>query len=362
MPSRNLLLLAIVVVLQMTTALPFSASAQTQNRIPAIAPPAGLTIAVLDGMKNLPGGLTALPSPPIAPGNPQTQAKIDLGRMLFLDKGLSNDHSISCASCHDPTKAYSDGLATGVGINHNRLKRRTPSLLNSAYNPAQFWDGRAKSLEEQVLVPILAKGEMGMPVSETLLARLQQVPKYRRGFREAFKREVNLLDVQRSIAAFERTLVTPDSAFDRYAAGDKQALTDPQKRGLILFIGKAACSQCHSGPNFTDNKFHSLGFLPGQKEDPDVGRFAVSKSPADRGAFKTPSLRSVRLQSHFMHNGSFANLAEVIAFYDNGGGAGPKSNLLFKLHLTDAEKVDLLAFLNALASQVSEDFHSTNTK
>ena len=152
MPSRNLLLLAIVVVLQMTTALPFSASAQTQNRIPAIAPPAGLTIAVLDGMKNLPGGLTALPSPPVAPGNPQTQAKIDLGRMLFLDKGLSNDHSISCASCHDPTKAYSDGLATGVGINHNRLKRRTPSLLNSAYNSAQFWDGRAKSLEEQVLV------------------------------------------------------------------------------------------------------------------------------------------------------------------------------------------------------------------
>jgi hypothetical protein len=156
-----------------------------------------------------------------------------------------------------------------------------------------------------VLVPILGKGEMGMPVSETLLARLQQVPKYRSGFREAFKREVNLLDVQWSIAAFERTLVTPASAFDRYAAGDKQALTDPQKRGLILFIGKAACRQCHSGPNFTDNKFHSLGLLSGQKKDPDVGRFAISKSPADRGAFKTPSLRSVRLQSHFMHNGFF---------------------------------------------------------
>jgi cytochrome c peroxidase len=284
--------------------------------------------------------------------------------MLFLDKGLSNDHSISYASSHDPTKAYSDGLATRVGINHNRLKRRTPSLLNSAYNPAQFWDG-AKSLEEQVLVPILGKGEMGMPVSETLLARLQQVPKYRSGFREAFKREVNLLDVQRSIAAFERTLVTPASAFDRYAAGDKQALTDPQKRGLILFIGKAACRQCHSGPNFTDNKFHSLGLLSGQKKDPDVGRFAISKSPADRGAFKTPSLRSVRLQSHFMHNGSFANLAGVIAFYDNGGGAGLKSNLLFKLHLTDAEQVDLLAFLNALASsnigRFPLDQHEVNT-
>jgi cytochrome c peroxidase len=337
----------------MTTAL--SLSAQTQNPILAIAPPAGHTIAELDGMKNLPGGLTALSSPLIPHGNRQTQAKIDLGRMLFLDKDLSNDHSISCASCHDPAKAYSDGLATGVGINHNQLRRRTPSLLNSAYNSTQFWDGRAKSLEEQVLVPILGKGEMGMPVAETLLARLQQVPKYRRGFREAFKREVNLLDVQRSIAAFERTLVTPDSAFDRYAAGDKRALTDLQKRGLILFVGKAACSQRHSGPNFTDNKL-------GQKEDPDVGRFAISKSPADRGAFKTPSLRSVTLQSHFMHNGSVANLAEVIAFYDDGGGVGPKSNLLFKLHLTDAEQVDLLAFLNALASRVSEDFRSTNMK
>ena len=118
----------------------------------------------------------------------------------------------------------------------------------------------------------------------------------------------------------------------------------------------------YGGEDVNDNKFHSLGFLPGQKEDPDVGRFALSKSPADRGAFKTPSLRSVRLQSHFMHNGSFANLAEVIVFYDNGGGAGPKSNLLFKLHLTDAEQVDLLAFLNVLASQISEDFHSINMK
>jgi cytochrome c peroxidase len=173
---------------------------------------------------------------------------------------------------------------------------------------------------------------------------------------------VNLVDLSRAIAAFERTLVTTGSAFDRYAAGDKRALTEQQKRGLILFIGKAACSECHNGPNFTDNKFHSLGLLPGQKEDPDMGHFAVTKSPADRQAFKTPSLRSVTQQSHFMRNGSIANLAQVIAFYDDGGGTGPKSNLLFKLHLTDAEQADLLAFLNALAGHVPEDFRSTDMK
>jgi cytochrome c peroxidase len=162
-------------------------------------------------MTHLPGGLSALPAPPIPHGNPQTQAKIDLGRMLFLDKALSNDHSISCATCHDPAKAYSDGLAKGVGINGNHLDRRTPSLLNSAYNPFQFWDGRVKSLEDQALVPILGRSEMGMQAPQSLLDRLQQVPEYRRRFREVFQRQVNMADFQRAIAAFERTLVTPDS-------------------------------------------------------------------------------------------------------------------------------------------------------
>jgi cytochrome c peroxidase len=354
MPTGNISLLAIVLALGMKTE---TTTGQTQNPPPVDAPPPGLTIEVLDGMTHLPGGLSALPAPPIPHGNPQTQAKIDLGRMLFLDKALSNDHSISCATCHDPAKAYSDGLAKGVGINGNHLDRRTPSLLNSAYNPFQFWDGRVKSLEDQALVPILGRSEMGMQAPQSLLDRLQQVPEYRRRFREVFQRQVNMADFQRAIAAFERTLVTPDSAFDCYAAGDKRALTDQQKRGLILFIGKAACSECHNGPNFTDNKFHSLGLLPGQKEDLDVGRFAVSKSPADRHTFKTPSLRSATQQSHFMHDGSVASLVQVIDFYDNGGGAGPKSKLLFELHLTDAEQADLLAFLYALAGHVPEDVH-----
>ncbi len=351
MRAANLPLLAFILLIQLRLGCP----GQTQESAPAAVHPQGLTVKVLDGMARLPGGLAALPEPPIPPGNPQTESKVELGRKLFFDKRLSKDGSTSCASCHDPGKAYSDGRATAVGINQTVLSRRTPSLLNSAYNHVQFWDGRAKSLEEQALVPMLGKSEMGMPNPKALLIRVQGVPEYRRGFRGAFAREVNLQDIQRVIAAFERTLITPHSAFDRYADGDRKALTDQQKRGLILFIGKAACSQCHNGPNFTDDKFHSLGLLPGEHEDRDMGHFAVSKNPADRRTFKTPSLRSAAQQSHFMHNGSITSLPQVIAFYNDGGGQGPKSKLLFQLHLTDAEQQDLLAFLQALAGNVPGD-------
>jgi cytochrome c peroxidase len=350
MRAATLRLLVFVLLLDLTP----GCDGQTQIPAPAAVHPQGLTIEVLDDMPHLPGGLAALPAPPIPPGNPQTAGKVELGRELFFDKGLSKDGSTSCASCHDPTMAYSDGRATAIGINQTLLGRRTPSLLNSAYNQVQFWDGRAKSLEEQALIPMLGKSEMGMPNPKSLLIRVQGVPAYRRRFREVFAREVNLQDIQRSIAAFERTLITPHSDFDRYAGGDKKALTEQQKRGLILFIGKAACSQCHNGPNFTDNKFHSLGLLPGEQEDQDVGHFAVSKNPADRRTFKTPSLRSASQQSHFMHDGSFVSLPQVIAFYNNGGGQGPKSDLLFKLQLTDAEQLDLLVFLQALAGHVPE--------
>lgn len=358
MRAVNLWLLVFVFLVELTS----GCAGQTQESSPAAVHPRGLTIAVLDGMTHLPGGLAALPEPPISPGNPQSESKVELGRKLFFDKRLSKDGSTSCASCHDPGKAYSDGRATAVGINHAVISRRTPSLLNSAYNSVQFWDGRVKSLEEQALVPILAKSEMGMPSQRELLIRVQGVLEYRRRFREAFAREVNLRDIQRAIAAFERTLITPHSAFDRYADGDKQALTEQQKRGLILFIGKASCSQCHNGPNFTDDKFHSLGLLPGEHEDRDMGHFAVTKNPADRCAFKTPSLRSATQQSHFMHNGSFISLPQVIAFYNDGGGQGPKSNLLFQLHLTDAEQQDLLSFLEALAGPVQGDTSSAGEK
>ena len=214
---------------------------QSQNSPGSAASSSGLTLEVLDSMHPLPGGLASLPPPPVPPGNPQSPDKIELGRMLFFDQRLSNDKSISCATCHDPHKAYSDDRSKAVGINHTELTRRTPSLLNTAYNPLQFWDGRTSSLEDQVLVPMLGRHEMGMPDPQTLVNRLRADPEYRRGFREVFHRDITRRDIQFAIASFERTLVTPRSAFDRYADGDKHALSVQQKRGLILFIGKASC-------------------------------------------------------------------------------------------------------------------------
>jgi cytochrome c peroxidase len=322
-----------------------------------VTPPVGITVEMLDQMAQLPGRLGPLPEVRAPAGNPQTEAKIDLGSLLFHDKRLSRDQSISCATCHDPAKAFSDGRKTAVGIGQKALPRRTPSLLNGAYNSSQFWDGRARSLEDQASMPVFAAKEMGMDQT-SLLTRLRAVPDYRRKFRQVFGRDINFEDVKRSIAAFERTLVTPGSAFDRYMQGDKQALTGQQKRGLILFFGKAACSACHNGANFTDNKFHSLGLLPRERADADSGRYAVTHRPADRHAFKTPSLRNVTLQSPYMHNGAIATLPEVIDFYDQGGGAGPRSKLIFKLGLTPAEKQDLLAFLQALVGRMPKDPHS----
>jgi cytochrome c peroxidase len=357
---RGLLLLSVFLA-----ALERPASGQIQKAALAPGSPAGasvprptihrLTIDDLDHVARFPGGISALPAAPVPADNAETRAKISLGRALFFDKRLSYDSSISCATCHDPAKAFSDGRATSVGIHGMPLSRRAPSLLNAAYNSSQFWDGRVNSLEQQALVPILAVNEMGMPSREAVIARLQSIPGYTLRFRQAFGADISLHYAELALAAFERTLVTPDSPFDRYAKGDKEALTYPQKRGLLLFIGKAACSQCHNGTNFTDNKFHQLGLLPGERAGADPGRFIVSHLPSDRHAFKTPSLRNVVRQSHFMHDGSMTSLEQVIEFYEKGAGEGAKSKLLFKLKLTDAERQDLLAFLQALSGPMPEE-------
>ncbi len=310
-------------------------------------------ISVLDRMKALPGTLSALPEPPIPPDNPQTTSKIQLGKMLFFDTRLSRDYSLSCATCHTPDKAYSDGRPKAIGIGNKMLLRRSPSILNAAYNSAQFWDGRAASLEEQARAPIMEGSEMGMPDEKTVISRLQDVPEYRQRFQEVFGGTISLANVTKAIAAFERTLVTPDSPFDRYARGDKQALTDQQKRGLILFFGKASCTQCHNGENFTDNKFYSLGSR-GQDSNRDVGRFAITNSPADLDAFKTPSLRNVATRAPYMHDGSMSTLKEVLEWYDRGGGNDPKSSLLHPLGLSNDEKQDLLAFLESLTGKTPD--------
>ncbi|HLJ85338.1 MAG TPA: cytochrome c peroxidase [Candidatus Angelobacter sp.] len=313
--------------------------------------PPGITPEMLDSLKALPGGLAALPAVPIPDQNPQNAAKIELGRKLFFDTRLSLDRKSSCATCHQPEKAFTDALPRSRGFQGAILDRNSPTILNAAFNTAQFWDGRAKTLDEQCKGPITSATEMNMMDDEHVSERLSKVPGYRADFKAVFGALPSLDNISQAIAAFERTLVTPGSKFDRYAQGDKGALNVQEKRGLILFFGKAACSECHKGSNFTDNQFYSLGPLPAGSKD--LGRFAISQKPEEMGAFKTPSLRNVALTAPYMHDGSLATLEEVVDFYDRGAGEAPnKSKLIYKLNLTPAEKADLIAFLKSLTGDI----------
>jgi len=312
----------------------------------------GITIEMLDQMSRLPGGLGPLPPVSIPLDNPQSVGKIELGRKLFFDRRLSLDRMQSCASCHDPRKGFSDGRSRSVGRGGKRLARHSPSVLNAAYNSRQFWDGRAASLEDQAEGPMLAASEMGMGSARRLVARLQGIPEYIRQFQAVFGGRPTLQNATRGIAAFERTLVTPDSPFDAYARGDKRALSDSEKRGLILFIGKASCVQCHKGPGFMDDRFHRLGVRKNAMGARDLGRFAVTGRKEDRRAFKTPTLLNVSLTAPYTHDGTFKTLEQVIDFYDRGGDKDvEKSPLIFELGLSTGEKADLLAFLLSLTGR-----------
>ena len=322
--------------------------AQAAPTPPTVDDQPGITIEMLDAMTRLPGNLGPLPPVPVPLDNPQNEDKIQLGRMLFFDKRLSLDRAQSCASCHDPRKAFGDGRPRALGLHGKELARRSPTVLNAAYNPLQFWDGRASSLEQQAEGPLLSGAEMSMLTERRLVERLQEVPEYQERFREVFGGVPTLKNVAKAIAAFERTLVTPNGRFDLYLRGDKGSLSDGEKRGLILFIGKAACSQCHNGPNLTDNRFHRLG-LPAGRGPRDVGRLGITGNEQDRGAFKTPTLRNTALMAPYMHDGGFKTLADVIDFYDRGGDrVARKSPLIVRLDLTTQEKADLIAFLGSL--------------
>jgi cytochrome c peroxidase len=332
-----------------TSVQPFVGPVGSCNSPPA--EPVGITIELLDQMARLPGGLGPLPPVPVSADNPQDRAKIELGRKLFFDVRLSRDRIQSCASCHDPGKGFSDGRPRAVGFGGRELARRSPSVLNAAYNLRLFWDGRASTLEQQAEGPLLAAAEMNMS-ADLLGARLQAIPEYDRWFQAVFGESPTLKNTVRAIAAFERTLITPHGPFDAYARGNKDALSISEKRGLILFIGKAACVQCHNGPTFTDSRFHRLG-MPRRAPGPeDVGRYAVSGHDQDRGAFRTPTLRNVSLRAPYMHDGAFTTLEEVVDFYDRGGDVDPqKSPLIFELGLSKPEKADLIAFLRSLTGQ-----------
>ncbi|MEO5657611.1 MAG: cytochrome c peroxidase [Nitrospiria bacterium] len=308
---------------------------------------------LFDTLPDPPFHLYPLLAPPIPSDNPQTPQKIALGRMLFFDPRLSKDHTLSCATCHRPEAGFSNGQRVGTGVGGRLGARNVPSLWNVAYRTHLFWDGRADSLEQQALEPIQNPLEMASDLAE-VVRTLREVPGYVEAFRDVFGTTVTADGIARSLAAFERTMLSNGSAWDRFMAGDDSALSASAQRGVRIFDEKAKCVTCHNGPNFTDNQFHALG-LPtrGGSAEQDPGRYAVTRNDDDRETFRTPSLRNVAETAPYMHNGMFATLEDTLEFYVKAEGRpAHRHPLITPLDLlTDQEKKDLLEFLRALSGE-----------
>jgi len=288
-----------------------------------------------------------LPPAPVPPDNPQTDAKVRLGAQLYFDTRLSADHTISCATCHDPKTGWANHHPTDTGIRGQVGGRNSGTILNAAHMRVQLWDGRAATLEEQALGPIHNPIEMGETL-ENVVRKLDAIPGYKAQFNTVFGTDVNADGIARAIAAFERTVVSGPSPYDRWLAGEKSAMTPAAVRGMNLFNGKGHCSPCHSGPAFSDQGYHNIGVAM-DKPKPDLGREAVTKDARDRGRFKTPGLRNCALTAPYLHDGSEKTLADVVEYYDRGGTANPDLDpLMLPLRLTRREKADLVAFLEAL--------------
>lgn len=300
-----------------------------------------LTVQAEEPVIKVPAGLPPIEFPE---DNPPTAEKIALGKQLFFDKRLSRDNTISCASCHAPDKGYSNADQFATGFKGQKGGRNSPTVINAAYNKFHFWDGRAGSLEEQALGPIANPIEMNLTLKEAV-DRINAIPGYKKQFQKVFGSDATEENIAKAIATYERTVLCGDAPYDRFKAGDKKALSEPAQRGMKLFFGKAVCSACHSGPNFTDNAFHNIGVGMDAKE-PDVGRKAISKLGGDQGSFKTPSLRDIARSGPYMHDGSMQTLKEVVDHYNKGGI--PNEFLdeeIYKLNLTPQEVDDLVTFM-----------------
>lgn len=288
---------------------------------------------------------------PIPSSNLNYTGKIELGKQLYFDGRLSKNNAISCAFCHNPGTGFADPRQTSIGVGGGVGGRQSPTVYNTGLNHVQFWDGRARSLEEQAIGPIHNPVEMA-ETHEHVVAKLGKIKGYQQQFKAVFGTDVNLQGIAEAIAAYERTVLSTNSAFDKYVLGDQKAMDEAAVRGMALFKGKARCILCHNGPNFTDNQFHNLGVPQVGPMKEDLGRFVVSRAEKDRGAFKTPTLRSITETAPYMHDGAFKTLEEVVDFLDQGGGSNPNlSPLVQPLNLTAEEKSDLVAFLKALAGE-----------
>ena len=282
--------------------------------------------------------------------NPPTPEKIALGRRIFQDPVLSANGKVSCATCHDARLSFTDGEALGKGVSGKALVRHSPTLWNAAFAPLLFWDGRASSLEDQAKFPVSHPDEMGasLEAGAKLLAKDAQ---YREAFAKAFPTEGGSITAElmaRALAAYERTLVSPPTRFDRWAGGDNDALDASEQRGFAIFTGKGRCAVCHSGFAFTDHSFYDIG-LPSD----DLGRGKILDLPTTQHAFKTPTLRELAWTAPYMHDGSLATLEDVVRFYEAGGVQRPSraGDLPKSLELSDVERQDLIAFLETLSSE-----------
>ena len=273
--------------------------------------------------------------------------RVRLGRKLFFDPLLSADGTVACASCHDPQHAFASPVPRAVGIHGKVGTRNAPSLLNRAYGRTFFWDGRTATLEAQALEPIVNPLELGSQIRD-VVDKLAADPGYRQAFASAYEGGVTAENLGRALAAFERVLLSGNSRVDRFQAGDASALSDAERRGLWVYEGRGGCWRCHRGPNYSDESFHNTGVAASQPQ-PDPGRFAATHDEADRGKFKTPSLRGVSRSGPYMHDGSLATLRDVVSFYNRGGGKDPRLDPAMRpLNLTPAEVDSLVEFLKAL--------------
>lgn len=351
MSSRTLLLAILVLAIAAVLGL-----SHRQNRHSASSKPIGAVVEI-----KTPLGLPPVPFPP---DNPPTVETIALGRRLYYDPLLSVDNSVSCASCHAPDHGFGDGKQVSNGVQNKTGTRNSPTVFNSAYFELQFWDGRSPSLEKQAEGPVQNPVEMAHTL-KGVEDRLNANPSYRQQFAAAFGPGGITYDmVEKSIATFERTVVSGNSPFDRWKYGhDESAVSDSVKRGFLVFTSKdkANCAACHLVGNdhslFTDNKFHNIGVGADFGKISDDGRFVVTRNEDERGAFKTPSLRNVALTAPYMHDGSLKTLKDVIDFYI--GGANSNAHLDKNIRVLDflsgQEREDLQAFLESLTGEMPPD-------
>jgi len=346
---------------------PRSVARMSENAMPNLLFITSVIFSLFLSVNAFAGHLEPFKSVSAPKENPQTPEKIELGKKLFFDRRLSGDGTMSCATCHNPEQAFTDGLDIALNYPTTKNWRNSPTLINVAFQKKLFHDGRAQSLEDQALFPLMSAFEMNQNL-DFVEEEIRVVPEYAEAFKKVFGGEVTRERIAMAIAAFERTLISINSPLDKYLKGDKNALSENAKKGLELFRGKGKCADCHYGVSLSDSKFYALSVPenPALLNDPrvtatmrfvakvyhykdyrnlkeDPGRYLITKNKKDWKAFKTPALREIAKTAPYMHNGVFNTLDEVIEFFNKGGGKGNKA--LKPLGLTDDEKKYLKTFL-----------------